>query len=145
MAFHNTPYGTLFRESENHGAKITDLLEKWTPQHRIVWVDACMAPYELLAPIWQSVVQDCHGSRYSTTLSSFDLAQSRTTKILEPPNHPSHLTSCRYVSTHIGWPQRWYQKLRGATQTNDVVSQQKKNATKGFHSENPKAVQNKTI
>lgn len=54
--FHNTPYGWLFRDYDNYERiKIEELLTQWTPHHRVVWVgDACMAPYELLAPSWNS-------------------------------------------------------------------------------------------
>lgn len=49
--FHNVPYGVLFREDEGYErASMSDLLRKWTSNHRIVWVgDACMAPYELMS------------------------------------------------------------------------------------------------
>ena len=69
--------------------KIEELLTQWTPHHRVVWVgDACMAPYGLLAPSWNSGRTGSFlDTRYSKTLSSFRLAQPRTTKILEPPNH----------------------------------------------------------
>ena len=49
--FHNAPYGILFREEQGYEREtIPNLLRKWTPNHRVVWVgDACMAPYELMA------------------------------------------------------------------------------------------------
>ncbi|MBM73806.1 MAG: VWA containing CoxE family protein [Proteobacteria bacterium] len=54
--FHNAPYGLLFREEYGYErSSIEDLLRQWTPAHRVVWVgDACMAPYELLTPTWNS-------------------------------------------------------------------------------------------
>lgn len=49
--FHNVPYGVLFREDNGYEREsIPDLLRRWTPNYRVVWVgDACMAPYELMA------------------------------------------------------------------------------------------------
>ena len=51
--FHNVPYGKLYN-SDGQESMLT-LLQQWTPQHRVVWVgDACMAPYELMAPTYFS-------------------------------------------------------------------------------------------
>jgi len=49
LYFHNAPYGWLYTDFESmERSSIEDLLRRWTPQHRLVFVgDASMAPYEL--------------------------------------------------------------------------------------------------
>ena len=52
--FHNVPYGYLYEDYyTNSRTSIMELLQTWTPKHRLVWVgDASMAPYELFSPGW---------------------------------------------------------------------------------------------
>ena len=52
--FHNVPYGFLYEDYySNTRTPITELLQKWTTKHRLVWVgDASMAPYELFSGGW---------------------------------------------------------------------------------------------
>lgn len=51
LYFHNCPYKWLYRNYATYDrVRTADVLEKITPQHRVIWVgDASMAPYELFA------------------------------------------------------------------------------------------------
>lgn len=70
LQFHNAPYGWLYEDYRNFKRHpIPELLARWTPEHRLVWVgDASMAPYELFQP-WGSGAWDGSGH---TTMSGLD-------------------------------------------------------------------------
>lgn len=52
LQFHNAPYGWFYEDwRSGRRQAIPELLQRWTPEHRLVWVgDASMAPYELFQP-----------------------------------------------------------------------------------------------
>lgn len=69
LQFHNAPYGWLYDDySTWTRTPIHELLKKWTPAHRLVWVgDASMAPYELFQP-WGSGAWDGSGHSHMSGL-----------------------------------------------------------------------------
>ena len=69
LQFHNAPYGWLYKDYATWSrVPIPELLQTWTPAHRLVWVgDASMAPYELFQP-WGSGAWDGSGHSHMSGL-----------------------------------------------------------------------------